>query len=151
MFFRKAYGAVLVTVWLGACHGPYCDSVACIVAETVTVTGLPSGGHPWSITACTDTSNCASGTIDIYQTVGLVGSGDLSATTGQVSSDSKVELSVSFGGAVVTDGRAVHVTIKNAKGDDVASIDHVIRLASENVGDSDCPVMCRESRVTKQL
>jgi hypothetical protein len=139
---------VLVAVWLVACHGPYCDSVACIEAETVTVTGIPSGGHPWSVTVCTDTSDCASGTVDIYQSVVLVGPGDASATTGRVSADSRIELSVSMDGAVVTDGRPVHVTVRDAKGDDVTTVDHIIHLASENVGDSDCPVMCPESRVT---
>jgi hypothetical protein len=141
----------LVAAWLAACQGADCDSAACIVEETVTVTGILSNGHPWSVTVCTDTSDCASGTVDIYQAVALVGHGDAGATTSRVLSDSKVQLTVDLGGSVVSDGRPVHVTIKDAMGNDVTSVEHVIHLATENVGGQDCPVMCPESHVTKDL
>ncbi len=150
---------VLLAAWCVSCRGPICDSVGCIVAETVTVTGIPTDGHSWLVTVCAGGYPCESGTIDVYQSVTLTEVGDASATQDGESATatttrptaSKIDLTVSLTGGVVTEGRQVRVTVKDASGTELKAVDHTVHLASTNVGGEDCPVMCPESRTTASV
>jgi hypothetical protein len=62
-----ACAGALTFAWLTSCRGPECDSPGCIVAETLSVTGIPATGAPWSVTVCTDGSDCATTTIGVYE------------------------------------------------------------------------------------
>jgi hypothetical protein len=130
-----------------SCRGPECDSPGCTVGETLSVTGIPASGAPWSVSVCTDTSACATTTIDVYE---LRSSGNAGFTTGRPVNGS-IDLTVTLTGAVVTEGRPVHLTVADVAGHTVTSLDHVVHLEPETLGGASCQVQCLGSHATKAL
>jgi hypothetical protein len=62
-----------------------------------------------------------------------------------------INLTVELTGTVVTEGRPVHLTVADAAGHTVTSLDHVVHLEPETIGDSSCQVQCTGSHATKAL
>jgi hypothetical protein len=118
------------------------------LAETLTVTGIPASGAPWSASVCADPNPCVAATIGVYETQG---SGDATFTTDRPVNGS-ITLTVGVTGAtVVTEGRLVHLTVTDAAGHVVTTVDHAVHLEPETIGDSSCQIQCTGSHTTKAL